>query len=150
MVGAYCDLEYYDGDPNFPRISNFRWHKNTAPACEQGAFIIQANPDTFLKIDAKNNLIEITPANRVSTIGGDKTETISGVWTIKAPLIKQEGNVQSSGPDGSTGLVSTNAHTTQEGSLTLLGHIQCTSITVAEDSEVQGNSYSSTRTGGGM
>ena len=32
-VGTLCDLSYYDGDPNYPRISNFRWQSNSAPDC---------------------------------------------------------------------------------------------------------------------
>jgi hypothetical protein len=49
--GTLCDITYYDGDPNYPRISNFRWEKNRAPACELGAFVIQQSPGTFIKID---------------------------------------------------------------------------------------------------
>ena len=33
QAGTLCDLSYYDGDPNYPRISNFRWQGNGAPAC---------------------------------------------------------------------------------------------------------------------
>lgn len=59
-VGTYCDLSYYDGDPNYPRISNFRWHLNQAPTIEVGGFIIQKEPGNFIKIDAlKNILIQV-------------------------------------------------------------------------------------------
>ncbi len=139
MKDALCDLEYYDGDPNFPRISNFRWQENGAPACEVGAFIIQHSDGTYIKIDADKNLIEVTPANRVAEIGGDKTETIGRVWTIKAPLIRQEGNVQATGPGGSIGTTSFKSHTTQEGSYQLVGPIVCTRLTVLEDVDIGGN-----------
>ena len=146
LAGALCDLEYYDGDPNHPRISNFRWAGNGAPACEVGAFVIQHSDGTFIKIDADKNLIEVTPADRVSTIGG--------VWTIKAPLIVQEGNVQSSGPGGAVGSVTCKADTTQEGSFTLLGPLKCSnlevtgSVTVGGNLDTAGNSNAGSRSGG--
>lgn len=154
LVGSLCDLEYYDGDPNFPRISNFRWAENGAPACEVGAFIIQHSDGTYIKIDSEKNLIEVTPANSETEIGGDKTETIGGVWTIKAPLIIQEGNVQSSGPGGAVGAVSCKAHTQQEGSYQLAGPIICSRLTVLDDVEIggdlntSGNSNAGSRSGG--
>lgn len=49
-VGTLCDVEYYDGDPNYFRISNFRWAKNKAPACELGGFIIQQSPGVHFLI----------------------------------------------------------------------------------------------------
>ncbi len=43
-AGTLCDIEYYDGDPNYPRISNIRWQGNQAPAAMAGEFVIQAGP----------------------------------------------------------------------------------------------------------
>lgn len=168
--GTLCDLTYYDGDPDYPRISNFRWKGNAAPACEVGAFIIQADPETSIKIDSEKKIIQITPTdvevhaggNSVAEIGGDKTETIVGTWAIKAPLIIQEGNVQSSGPGGEVGTVSTKAHTSQEGSFVLAGTMTVDNlvvrggVTVAEgvqiggDLTTAGNSDAATRTGGAI
>lgn len=156
MVGTLCDLSYYDGDPNYPRIANFRWEGNAAPACEVGAFVIQLDPTTYIKIDAGKNLIEVTPANRVATVGGNKTETIGGVWTIKAPLIIQEGNVQATGAGGEVGTTTVKAHTQQEGSITVLGHVQCSSLSVAGDTsiggdmDIRGNSNAESRSGGSI
>lgn len=62
-VGTYCDLEYYDGDPDFPRISNFRWHGMDAPEIEVGGFIIQQEPGVHFKIDADKNIEIKTPGN---------------------------------------------------------------------------------------
>jgi len=62
-VGTYCDLEYYDGDPDFPRISNFRWHGMKAPEIEVGGFIIQQEPGVHFKIDAGKNIEIKTPGN---------------------------------------------------------------------------------------
>ncbi|WP_320175798.1 bacteriophage T4 gp5 trimerisation domain-containing protein [Maridesulfovibrio sp.] len=76
LVGTHCDITYYDGDPDFPRISNFRWHVSQAPDCEVGAYIIQQIPGVHIKIDAKSNIIHVTPANRISEIGSDRTSEI--------------------------------------------------------------------------
>lgn len=162
LEGSLCDLEYYDGDPDYPRISNFRWTGNGAPACEVGAYVIHHSDGTYIKIDAGKNILEITPANattRIGTdmtveVGGNKTETIGNVWTLKCPLIIQEGNVQSSGPGGAIGNVTCKAHTAQEGSLQMAGPIVCTRLTVLEDVEIggnldtAGNSYAGSRSGG--
>ena len=163
-VGTPCDVTYYDGDPNYPRISNFRWQGNQAPACETGAFIIQAEPGTCIKIDADKRIIQLTPGDLVATaggdslaeVGGDKTETIGGTWRIVAPLIIQQGNVQSSGPGGAIGTVATKAHTSQEGSFTLVGPLKCSALEVTGDVTIggnlttAGNSDAGTRTGGAI
>lgn len=154
LVDSLCDLEYYDGDPNFPRISNFRWSGNGAPACEVGAYVIQHSDGTFIKIDAAKNMIQVTPANSKVEIGDSKTETIGKVWTLKCPLIIQQGNVQSSGPGGQIGNVTCKANTQQEGSYQLAGPIVCTRLTVLDDVEVggdmniTGNSKAGSRSGG--
>jgi len=64
-VGTYCDLEYYDGDPDYPRISNFRWHVSQAPEVQVGEFIIQREPGTHIKIDKRRNMYHQTPARIV-------------------------------------------------------------------------------------
>lgn len=104
-TGTICDITYYDGDPNYPRISNFRWARNKAPACELGAFIIQQGPGVFIKISPEGNIVHKTGVDRVNEIGGDKTETVGGTWnievtgsaTIKAPQINLDGNVSVTG-----------------------------------------------------
>lgn len=149
LAGSLCDLEYYDGDPDFPRISNFRWTGNGAPACEVGAYVIHHSDGTYIKIDADKNILEITPANATTEIGGDKTETIGGVWTLKCPLIIQEGNVQSSGPGGTVGTVSCKTHTSQEGSYTLNGPLVVNGgVTINGNLDTSGNSNAGSRSGG--
>ncbi|CAN2042505.1 Baseplate assembly protein [Candidatus Magnetomoraceae bacterium gMMP-15] len=81
-VGTYCDLEYYDGDPNYPRISNFRWHGNKAPDVEIGGLIIQKEAGTSIKIDSQKNIIQITPGNWNVNIGGDTNISVEGKTTI--------------------------------------------------------------------
>lgn len=63
LVDTRCDLSYYDGDPNYPRVSNFRWHGMQAPAVEVGGMIIQQEPGVHVKIDAERNIEIITPGN---------------------------------------------------------------------------------------
>lgn len=127
VKGTYCDLSYYDGDPNYPRISNFRWHDMEAPEVEIGGLIIQRQPGTAIKIDCQNNIIEITPANQQldigqgktekiggnasAEIGGNKTENVGGTWTVRvagpvsisAPQISLAGNLSVTGIAGGGG-----------------------------------------------
>ena len=49
--GTLCDLSYYDGDPNYPRISNFRWQGNMAPECGLDELVIQQQPGVSIKIE---------------------------------------------------------------------------------------------------
>ncbi len=74
--GTYCDLEYYDGDPNYPRISNFRWHENGAPEAELDEFVLQQKEGVYLKIDADNNFFVKTDGK--VTIEAAKDITIKG------------------------------------------------------------------------
>ncbi|MEG6552453.1 baseplate assembly protein, partial [Desulfocurvibacter africanus] len=84
QVGVVCDLAYYDGDPNFPHVSNFRWPEDTAPACELDGFIIQADPDTYIKIDAGRRILHVTPANAEASIGGDWLVKVEGDVRVEA------------------------------------------------------------------
>ncbi|GEM_PF-487039 len=76
LPGTHCDLTYYDGDPDYPRISNFRWHVSQAPECEVDAFIIQKTPGVHIKIDSESNIIHFTPADRINEIGTNRDEKI--------------------------------------------------------------------------
>ncbi|MDH3975536.1 MAG: baseplate assembly protein [Deltaproteobacteria bacterium] len=71
-AGVYCDLEYYDGDPNYPRISNFRWLNQGAPACGIGEFIIQQGAGVFVKIDAAANVTVKTTGDITLDRGAQK------------------------------------------------------------------------------
>lgn len=82
--GSHCDLSYYDGDPNYPRISNFRWQGNKAPECEVGAFIIQSAPGCNIKIDAEKNIIQVTPSDINMKAGGSMNIEVTGDVTINA------------------------------------------------------------------
>lgn len=144
LEGSYCDLSYYDGDPDYPRISNFRWHGNVAPECEIGGLIIQREPGTHIKIDSNNNIIHITPSNRQSEIGGDKSEIIAGNktasvggdisddvtgnWTIvvDGTATIQSPQINLAGAGGGVGMSSEKSNKTHEGSYTLIGDLAVT------------------------
>jgi hypothetical protein len=74
--GTLCDITYYDGDPNYPRISDFRWQKNKAPACELGAFIIQQTPGIYLRL---------TPAGKLEIVSNHGSMDM-GVLNITADV----------------------------------------------------------------
>lgn len=156
-VGTFCDLEYYDGDPNYPRISNFRWYGMGAPEVEIGGLIIQREPGTHIKIDSANNIIHVTPSNRQNSVGGGKTEGVGGSWTISAggdanisaggsatvsagssatisaPQINLAGNISMSGTGGGTGTASMQANMTITGKLTVNGDIYATGTIIDEE-----------------
>ncbi len=127
--GTLCDLSYYDGDPNYPRISNFRWLGNQAPECGLDELIIQKEPGVSIKIDAANKVITITPASVETEAGQDWTVTAGqnvtveagGAATVKAPQINLVGNVTSNGLDGGIGESHDKSNRTHDGSYTLNG-----------------------------
>ena len=124
-VGTCCDLTYYDGDPNYPRISNFRWHGMTAPEVEIGGLIIQRGPGTHIKIGADNNIIVLTPADVQNTAGGSWTIQVAGSAsvtaglsaTVAAPQINLKGLLSVTDADGGAG------SSTLIGSLHVTGNI---------------------------
>jgi hypothetical protein len=111
-VGTYCDIEYYHGDPDYPRISNFRWEGNTAPAAAVDEFIIQQTDGVFIRIKASSDVEVKTPAkviidaggNAEITVGGNADITVIGKTTLTSNLIDLDGAAGS----GATGLVVTN------------------------------------------
>lgn len=157
-VGSHCDLEYYDGDPNYPRISNFRWQGNKAPAIGKGGFIIQLDQNNYIKIDPEKHIISVIEGNQENMVGGDKkntvtgskennitgdkTDTIGGNWTIQvagsvtiqAPQINLVGNVSSQAADGGSTTVTEKSDRQHEGSYELTGP-----MTINGDIQVNGN-----------
>ncbi|SCY88261.1 hypothetical protein [Desulfoluna spongiiphila] len=86
--GTRCDLSYYDGDPNFPRIGNFRWQGNKAPQCDLGAFIIQLEPGVSIEIEADKRIVTLTSASAETEAGDKWTVKAGSEATVDAPLIK--------------------------------------------------------------
>jgi hypothetical protein len=73
--GTYCDLTYYDGDPNYPRVSNFRWHNMGAPAAALNEFVIQLEPGVEIRIDRLKRIVTLTPVDILAGAGKD--------WTVQ-------------------------------------------------------------------
>ncbi|MFZ2947903.1 MAG: hypothetical protein WA003_00330 [Desulfuromonadaceae bacterium] len=122
-VGTLCDVEYYDGDPNYFRISNFRWAKNQAPACELGGFIIQQSPGVYFLITPAGKL-EIKSNNSsmdMGTLDILADVNITGVLTV-SESITATANITAGGNVADAGGVKTmaamrgtfDAHTHQE------------------------------------
>lgn len=157
-VGTLCDITYYDGDPNYPRISNFRWARNKAPACELGELIIQQKPGVYLKITPVGNIVHGTDADKINEIAGGKTETVGADWlievggsatitaamavTVQAPQINLVGNLSATGTGGSQGTETKNCDTEQTGSFTLVGDFQVTGSISASGTIMDGSGNS--------
>ena len=151
QAGTLCDLSYYDGDPNYPRISNFRWQGNGAPSCGLTELIVQQEPGTSIHIDKSHNVITLSPANWEVRVGGDASITAAGTLTLDAPQIVKKGNETCTGSDGGTGQTTENAHRTTNGSITINGPLTVNGgLTVNGDSSVSGNSHAGSRSGGGI
>lgn len=152
--GTLCDITYYDGDPDYPRISNFRWARNKAPGCELGAFIIQQQPGVYIKITSEGHIVHQTPADRISGIGGNKAETVGAAWsiavggsasivagaavTVQAPQINLVGNLSAAGSGGGVGTEIKNCTTEQTGGFTLNGNLQVNGNIAATGSIMDG------------
>lgn len=149
--GTLCDLSYYDGDPNYPRISNFRWKSNVAPECGLNELIIQQTPGVSIKIEKDGSFLTVSPNNWTVEIGGNAVikaagnaaVEAAGTLTLQAPNIIKNGNETCSGTGGSTGTTTENAHRTTNGSITVNG-----TLTVNGSLSVSGNAYAGSRSGG--
>ena len=114
-VGTPCDITYYDGDPNFPAITNMRWGGgNNAPRAGLNEFVIQLENGVELRIDQDKHIIMLTPED-VRTEAG-KTWTIKAGTkavieadeeiTLRAPRINLQGVLVSTNWDGGRGQAS--------------------------------------------
>lgn len=153
-VGTYCDISFYDGDPNYPRISNFRWHAMDAPEAELNEFVIQLEPGVEIRIDKNKQIITLTPQNIVNNAGSNWTIVAGKNATIKAgknvsiqsseissfsagkqinivaPLIHLQGRISS-----------TPLNAENDTDVTFTGNVKITgSQVISENSTVQGNS----------
>ena len=151
-VGTLCDLSYYDGDPNYPFISNIRWGLGQAtPQAPLDEFVIQLEPGVEIRIDRQKKIVTLTPQD-VKTEAGQHVETTAGQnWTVRAggmavveaPQIVLKGNLTTTGSGGEPGTVEEKANRTQTGNLTINGD-----FTVNGNISCSGNINAATRTGG--
>jgi phage baseplate assembly protein gpV len=130
VVGTYCDLSYYDGDPNYPRISAFRWHDMDAPEAALNEFVIQLEPGVEIRIDKTKHIVALTPENTraeagkdiLGTAGKNWTITAGSVATVKAPQINLMGNLTVTGTEqGSSATIKEKGDKDHEGNYVLDG-----------------------------
>lgn len=132
-VGTLCDLSYYDGDPNYPRISNFRWQGNTAPECDLEELIIQQSPDVSIKIDKDGSHITLGKKDWTVRVEGNAAIECQGTLTLKAPKIVKIGNETSMGSDGGKGAITETANKNITGDVNVIGNISVTGTVTAKN-----------------
>ncbi|MGD9809633.1 MAG: baseplate assembly protein [Deferribacterales bacterium] len=101
-VGSHCDLEYYDGDPSFPRISNFRWHENGAPSAAVDELIIQQQDGVYIRICA-NKDVEVKTSGNIKAEGKEITLKAETKIILDAPLVDASAEVKAAGNMTSAG-----------------------------------------------
>ena len=150
-VGTLCDLSYYDGDPNYPRISNFRWQTNGAPECGLNELVIQQTPGVSIRIEKDGSFLTVSPKNWTVEIGGNAsiraggnaTVEAAGSLTLKAPQITEQGNKTSTGYGGGAGESTETGNRRQIGNLTIEGN-----LSVSGNATISGDAYAGSRSGG--
>lgn len=148
--GTLCDLAYYDGDPNYPYISNIRWGMGKdAPRAELNEFVIQLENGCEIRIDKEKQVVTLTPENVRTKAGKAWTVEAKEVLvrgaekvTIEAPEIFQNGNVTTRGQGGASGTVDETANRTQRGNLTINGN-----LSVSGNIDCSGTSTAASRAG---
>ena len=153
-TGTLCDLSYYDGDPNYPRISNFRWQGNGSPKCGLDELVIQQTPEVSITIQKDGSFLTVSPKDWTVKIGGNATIEASGTITLRAPEMHREGNETCTGTGGGIGRTEEHAHRTTYGSITLQGPLKVTgdvgvsgNLSVAGNVNCSGTSYAAGRSG---
>lgn len=170
-VGTHCDLSFYDGDPNYPHISNFRWYGQDAPEAALNEFVIQLEPGVEIRIDRQKQVVTLTPENVNTEAGknwtvkaGDKATIIAGreatmqagsMANIVAPLINLCGRIFCKSFDGGHGYAEFIGDVVIRGDESALGNrytsgdqITGGNSTVGGNNTVTGNAQAGTRTGG--
>lgn len=154
-VGTLCDLSFYDGDPNYPFISNIRWGLGqNAPTAELNELVIQLEKGVELRIDKQKRVVTLTPQdvraeagnawtvkagnNAVIEAGKEATLRAGGVVNIAAPLINLQGRVVCTSLDGTD-----KGQAEFTGNVTINGNQEITG-----NSRITGDSYAGTRSGG--
>lgn len=143
-AGTLCDLSYYDGDPNYPFISNLRWGLGqSSPNAELNEYVIQLEPCVEIRIDKEKKIVTLTPEDVKSEAGKNWTVKAGSQVVIEAPQIILKGNVTTSGAEGGKSAVEETADRTQNGNLVING-----GLSVNGDISCSGNVQAASRSGG--
>lgn len=153
VSGVLCDLAYYDGDPNYPYISNIRWGGGmNAPRAALNEFVIQLENGVEIRIDQEKRVVTLTPQdvrteagkNWTVKAGDNATIQAGNVANIIAPLINLQGRVVCKSFDG-TG----KGKAEFEGDVIIRGNQEVTGdTTTGGSSRVNGDSWAGSRSGG--
>lgn len=153
VTGALCDLSYYDGDPNYPFISNIRWGGGmNAPKAALNEFVIQLENGVELRIDKEKRVVTLTPQdvrteagkNWTVKVGKDANIEAQSVARVKAPTIELWGHVACKSFDGSG-----KGSAEFDGDVRINGSQEVTGNTITGgNSRVLGDAYATSRSGG--
>lgn len=161
VTGALCDLSYYDGDPNYPFISNIRWGDGmNAPKAALNEFVIQLENGVEIRIDKEKRVVTLTPQdvrteagknwtvkagdNAIIQAGKEATLQAGSVSHIIAPLINLQGRVVCKSLDGAG-----KGQAEFEGDVVIRGNQEVTGdTTTGGNSRVNGDSWAGSRSGG--
>jgi hypothetical protein len=147
VVGTFCDLSYYDGDPNYPFVSNFRWHDMVAPEAALNEYVIQLEPGVEIRIDKQKHVVTLTPENvrteagkewiivagQTATVTAGQTASVTAgqTATVAAPQINLIGNLKTTGPGGASGSIQEKGDKDHQGDYALTGSMSISgSLTV--------------------
>ncbi len=138
-VGVFCDISYYDGDPNFPRISNIRGNMGM-PQAALNEFVIQLEPGVEIRIDASKKIIMLTSSDWKVAVEGNASIEAGNLVDLKAgevigltaPAIELNGRIIARDIDGE-------GRTTMR----LVGD-----LSIDGSTDTSGNSYAGSRSGG--
>ena len=166
--GTLCDLSFYDGDPNYPFISNIRYGLGqNAPKAELNELVIQLEPGVEIRIDREKQVVTLTPQdvkteagknwtvkagdNAIVQAGKNATIEAGETLTLRAPEIVKEGNETARGTGGGLGTVHERDHREHEGSYSLRGPASIAGdVVIAGNLHVIGNSFAGSRSGGSI
>lgn len=138
LAQGKVEMGYYQDDAT-PPASSPDIHRYEYP---DGAFIEYDETTGTLTADVPGH-INVKAAKTISAEAGE-------VLNLKSPLINTFGNVVGKGHAGGTGTVTEKANRTIEGTLRVIGSIECDAMKVNGDSNVSGNAYAATRSGGAI
>jgi|GEM_PF-1133232 len=100
-VGEFCDLGFYDGDPNCPFIMSFR--PSSAPVADLDELMIQHSPGVRLGFKADGTVIVEAPKIEAKATEHIKADAplvevrATARASISAPVIELDGHVQVTG-----------------------------------------------------
>jgi phage baseplate assembly protein gpV len=123
-VGSFCDITYYDGDPNYPRISNFRYRGNDVPAAPDGGIVIQQSDGAYIRIDPDRKMLHITDSQWSVSAAGPVSVISQDTVTITAPVVTLDGAVTSTG--GVAGITTLTCNLSIAGDVDVTGNITAT------------------------